>query len=223
MDIGNKNMSLKRVGIFLASCFVLGTTAPPTTALGFTPSVSLCVEKTGLTEEECQEKMKNFGSMSSEEKKGMRNDVTENKSKNDTDVKDSENGAAKISDDAIAIRARIEKTQEIKINRERQFSQALEKIEKITELLKTRNIDVAEIEKNTDIFREKFSNMLGAYDEYDKLLKNGECGESLAICATERKKELIRIGELTGDLVNFYRETFRESLRAEIIKAQAGS
>ena len=167
--------------------------------------------------------MKNFGSMSSEEKKGMRNDVTENKSKNDTDVKDSENGAAKISDDAIAIRVRIEKTQEIKINRERQFSQALEKIEKITELLKTRNIDVAEIEKNTDIFREKFSNMLGAYDEYDKLLRSGECGESLAICATERKKELIRIGELTGDLVNFYRETLRESLRAEIIKAQAGS
>lgn len=167
--------------------------------------------------------MKSFGNMSSEEKKEMKNSVLESKSKNDTDVKNPEKSVTKISDDTIAVKARIEKTQEIRINRERQFSQAMKKIEEITELLKTRNIGVAEIEKNNNIFKEKFSNMIGAYDEYDKLLRNGECGKSLATCATERKKEIIRIGELTSDLVNFYRETLRESLRAEIIKAQAGN
>jgi hypothetical protein len=218
-----KSMPLKRKNIFLTLvlCFALGMAVHPSASHSFgIPSVSLCMEKTGLSEGECQEKMKSFGSMSTEQKMEMKNTLTEDKSKNKTDAVGLENSAIKTPNDAPVIKAKFEKVQGIRRDKKEQFSQAIEKIEKIIELLKSRNVDVAAIEKNMNLFKEKSSSLTGAYDGYSKMLEDGKCSESLTACSMELKKERIRISELTSELVNFYHETLRESLSSEIMKAQ---
>lgn len=208
---------------------MLGMAIGPLSAFGFAiPSVSLCVEKTGLTEKECQEKMKNFGSMSSEQKMEMKNEIMGDKGNDGSDAGNPNAGTPSVEnpkqsvtimhDGSDAVMARIEKVQKIKTERKEQFSSISEKMAKVTDFLKRKNSDVSDIEKNIDIFEKKCSDVLDSYDAYASSLE-GSMGIGSSAVRTVRSEEYVAIARLTGDLMDFYRTTLRESLKSQLTNA----
>lgn len=208
---------------------MLGMAIDPLSAFGFAlPSVSLCVEKTGLTEKECQEKMKNLGSMSSEQKMEMKNEMMSDKGSDGSDAENPSAGSPSaenpkqsvtmIPDGSDVIVARIEKVQKIKTERKEQFSDISEKMAKVTDFLRRKNSDVSDIEKNIDIFEKKCSDVLNSYDAYVSSLE-GSMGIGSSAARAARPEEYAAIGRLTGDLMDFYRTTLRESLKSQITNA----
>lgn len=207
-------LTQENIFVVICICFIMGTVIHPQISFGFgIPSVGLCMEKTGLTEEQCQEKMKNFGNMSLQEKVEMKNELTGNAAKDKPSATDSKNSAAKTIDNPIVIENKIKKVQRIKTEKEKQFTQILEKVQKITDFLRSNNIDVSEIEKNTSIFNEKASNVIDAYEKYIGLLKeNLNAGMLTSDMAQETRR---MIGRLTNELVVFSRTTLQENLRLQ--------
>lgn len=210
-------MLLRRENVYLIfiTCLVIIMASYPLTSFSFgIPSVGLCMEKTGLTEEQCQEKMKNFGNMSLQEKVEMKNELTGNAVKDNSSATDSKNSTNKIIDNSIVIENKIKEVQRIKTEKEKQFTQISEKVQKITDFLRSNNIDVSEIEKNTSIFNEKASNVISAYEKYIGLLKeNLNTGMLTSDMAQETRR---MIGRLTNELVVFSRTTLQENLRLQI-------
>lgn len=210
-------MSLKRenISLIFTTCFVIIMASYPLISFGFgTPSIGLCMERTGLTEEQCQEKMKNFGNMSLQEKMKMKNKSTDNVVKDNSSSATSKNSTAKIIDNSIVIENKIKEVQRIKTEKEKQFTQILEKVQKITNFLRSNNVDISEIEKNTSTFDEKASNVIGAYEKYIGLLKENQNTEMLTSDMAQEVRKMI--GRLTNELVVFSRTTLQENLRLQI-------
>ena len=211
-------MILKRKNIFLVLifCIIFIMTSYPLISSGFgIPSVGLCVEKTGLTEKQCQEKMKNFGNMSSQEKVEMKNKIMGNTVSDNYNATSPKNSTAEVVDNSVIIENKIKKARRIKIEKENQFAQILEKVQKITDFLQSKNSDVSEIEKNINTFNEKTLNVVGAYDKYIELLKENRNTDVVTQDAAQEARKMT--GRLIGELVVFSRTTLQENLRLQLI------
>lgn len=177
----------------------------------FVPSVSLCVEKTGLTEAECEEKLKNFGQLSTQQKLEMKNEVLGGKAadKNSATGTRQDNSSNKTTNNSVTIQERSEKAQEIRNKRKEQFAQVAGKAEKIRDFLRSKRVDVAEIEKNIETFKEKYAQVLGAYDAYAELSEADLTGNAAP--------SALKIRKALDDLIVFYRTTLRESMHRQLI------
>ncbi|MGW8185551.1 MAG: hypothetical protein ACWGHO_05595 [Candidatus Moraniibacteriota bacterium] len=209
------SLKIENISLLFTTCLISIMASYPLISFSFgIPSVDLCMEKTGLTEEQCQEKMKNFGDMSLQEKIEMKNELMGNAAKDISSSTDLKNSAAKIIDNSVVIESKIKEVQRIKIDKEEKFAQILEKALKIKDFLQSNNVDVSGIEKDISMFNEKSSNVIGAYDKYIRLLKESQ-NTGISTSKMEQQERRM-IGRLTGELVVFSRIILQENLRLQI-------
>ncbi|NTV41421.1 MAG: hypothetical protein HGA61_04070 [Candidatus Moranbacteria bacterium] len=232
----NKQDSAKKLSIVFVVAVI---NLVPFLALGATsmssvPTIDDCVSKTGQTRAQCTEMINKFKNMSPSDAASVKPpsgatgkqapsggtigqaQSPTNGTAGTSDVKPSP-GAAVSASDGNVIDNSIEKATNSKIKKTDQFSQTENRIEKIIEFLKSKNINTTEAENNFAIFKSKAELILNAFDTYIQALnnvKNSTVTSENSVTPTDDAKAQIRA--LTDDLISFYNATLRLSLDTDI-------
>ncbi|TSC94852.1 MAG: hypothetical protein Athens101428_134 [Candidatus Berkelbacteria bacterium Athens1014_28] len=209
--------------------FITPSVSLAATGMG-TPTVEDCVSRTGQTKAQCTEMINKFKNMSPSDAENMKlpSGATEKQmpsegttgqmpaSKKGDASSVKPNNAIDSNQVVSDIDAKIERATRIRVEKEQQFIQVENRVEKIIEFLKSKNIGTTEIESNLDIFKTKAISVLGAFDEYVQALSSSKTDISETAPAAVQSTQA-QIKMTITDLINSY-GTLRNSLSASIEK-----
>ncbi|OGI29115.1 MAG: hypothetical protein A2288_01175 [Candidatus Moranbacteria bacterium RIFOXYA12_FULL_44_15] len=181
------------------------------------PTIEDCVEKTGRSKDECKEMMEKFkrGLMRKDPGPGMKknsNEREENKSFKESDGQRNKLGFAGAG-------VKLEMTERMKEEKRESLGRIADRVEKIIEFLESENINTDEIESNLASFKSKIEDVMSAYDVYIEVLESGSEGESEMLEISDEAKEAReKVRNLLAETLEFYRDTLREGIKAQIEK-----
>ena len=220
----------KKISIFLAisitttaiamsaPLFVLGATNGPGNM-----TVDDCVSRTGQTKEQCSEMISKFKNMTDEERAKMtpsqsgqmKMPGSSTSNENPSISKEvSKSNPAGANNSGL-----IEKASRMKAEKESQFDQIEKRIAKIIEFLNSKNIESDQINNDFEMFKEKASSVLTAFDAYIEALN--ESKNNLAeSSATSLQDVRSQIESAMKNLTDFYSTTLRNDLNSAISKLQ---
>jgi hypothetical protein len=219
-------MKQKRASIFISAIILSALGIIPFSASAAVnetppelPTTAECVKKTGFTEEKCEGMMENFKNMKPGE--GHNRPTETQGSENNRPIKrESPNQKGIISQERLKNEeVGIDIAKKIKAERKQDFSRIIERVEKIIEFLRSKNIDTAEAENDLSSFKEKVAIVSDEFDAYIAALENysddsTEVNKSVVSDCRERVREKIKI------TLNFYRTTLKENLKELIAEIQ---
>jgi hypothetical protein len=220
------------IAILLAAfvSFIIPSVSLAATGMGI-PTVEDCVSRTGQTKEQCTEMINKFKNMSPSDAENMKppsgatgkqipsgetNGQVPASKNGDTSLVKSNNDIDATQVATSDIDAKIERVTKKRVEREQQFIQAENSVEKIIEFLKSKSVDTTEIESNFDVLKTKTTAVLDAFDGYVKALNNSKTDTSETASATVQSAKA-QIKTTITDLVSSY-GALRNSLSTAIEK-----
>lgn len=201
--------------IFLSLPFlVFGATTGPGSM-----TVDDCVSRTGMTKDKCKEMMDKFKNMAppSSGAKMMPPQNGQGQSPASETSGERPTPTARVNTDTATMSdAKIKKISRLQAEKERQLSQAENRIAKIIEFLKSKDIDTSEAESVFEAFKTKASAVSSAFDTYVEALNNAKTDTSeTTTTAVQGAKEQIKTA--LNDLKDSY-HAFRIALDDAISK-----
>lgn len=220
MQKKQKNSIVTLFGAIAATIFFVPFLALSATSTSTVPTVDDCVSHTGMTKEKCTEMMNNFKNPTSGGVAKMESPQNGTSNQKQTPSARGDSTAGQVTVDAAStIDAKIEKVTNVKAQKADQFSQIENRIEKIIEFLKSKDIDTTEIENDLTTFKSKATLVTEAFDSYIQALTDSKTSTTTAETTTiSTNDNQTKIKTLTDDLVDFYNSTFRVSLNTAIEK-----
>lgn len=175
------------------------------------PTVEGCIEKTGFTEEKCEEMIEKMKNMKPGERGDKGRGGPQGNGENEPFPGD------KREESASAVEMEIRMAERMKSGEENMFSRTKTRVEKIIEFLESKDIDVDTIEENLETFESKSDTLINAIDSYIAILEELQ-DDDAAELSTEAKESRENIKDLLDDLRDFYKNTLRENIKTQIDK-----